>query len=254
MNRIHVNPLNLLVILLGCTLLLAGLTGVFQLPVKPKSSTLAGIPPSGKTSDIQQSSPLVTRTPFLPVYPTAIPTTSAELPESITTQPAAPEGEAADPAPEPAVPTRIQIPAIELDAPVVPVIYFLTDIDGITYKQYQSLNYFAAGWHSDSAMVGASGNTVINGHNNAYGEVFAKLADVQVGDSIDIDSASGTFHYTVVNRIIFPDSYYMEFDKRLSNGRWVARSSDNRLTLVTCWPYETYTHRLILVAKQVGIN
>lgn len=254
MNRIHVSPLNLLVILLGCIVLLAGVTGAFQLPGEPVTDTGIGAPPVGKSPDIKVFVPIVTRTPFLPVYPTAVPTTPAAVPESSATQPSAPENKAPDPTPEPAVPTRLQIPAIELDAPVVPVIYFLTDIDGVTYKQYQSLNYFAAGWHSDSARAGEIGNTVINGHNNAYGEVFAKLADVQVGDNIDLHSDSKTFHYTVVNRIIFPDSYYMEFDKRVSNGRWVARSSDNRLTLVTCWPYETYTHRLILVAKQVGVN
>ena len=251
MNRIHVSPLNLLVILLGCILLLAGLTGAFQVLGEPVTDTGISAPPAAKSSDKQVSAPLVTRTPFLPVFSTAVPTTPAAVPKSSATQPSVP---VPDPTPEPAVPTRLQIPAIELDAPVVPVIYFLTDIDGVTYKQYQSLNYFAAGWHSDSAMLGEIGNTVINGHNNAYGEVFAKLADVQVGDSIDIDSASGTFHYTVVNRIIFPDSYYMEFDKRLENGRWVARSSDTRLTLVTCWPYETYTHRLVLVAEQIGVN
>lgn len=248
MDKNRISPLNLIVIVLGCLMVIAGFTGVVKLPAKPDTDFSTSLLPPGQMPDSQSAIPLATRTPFLPLFPTLTP-----IPVS-TILPAVHESKPAEEAIDPAVPTRLQIPSIELDAPVVPVIYYLTEIDGVTYKQYQSLNYFAAGWHSDSARAGEIGNTVINGHNNAYGEVFASLADVQVGDSIDLQSDSRTFHYTVVNRIIFPDSYYMEFDKRVSNGRWVARSSDNRLTLVTCWPYETYTHRLVLVARQVSVN
>ena len=35
---------------------------------------------------------------------------------------------------------------------------------------------------------------------------------------------------------------------REENGRWIQPSDDERLTLVTCWPADSNTHRLILVA------
>jgi len=37
-------------------------------------------------------------------------------------------------------------------------------------------------------------------------------------------------------------------EQRLENARWLARSEDERLTLITCWPPESNTHRLIIVA------
>jgi len=37
-------------------------------------------------------------------------------------------------------------------------------------------------------------------------------------------------------------------DTRLQNARWILPSADERLTLLTCWPYTTNTHRLIIVA------
>jgi hypothetical protein len=35
---------------------------------------------------------------------------------------------------------------------------------------------------------------------------------------------------------------------RLDNGRWILPTEDERLTLVTCWPEDSNSHRLIIVA------
>ena len=43
-----------------------------------------------------------------------------------------------------------------------------------------------------------------------------------------------------------------EFRQRLQNARWIAATADERLTLVTCWPNTTNSHRLIIVAEPVG--
>jgi sortase A len=40
---------------------------------------------------------------------------------------------------------------------------------------------------------------------------------------------------------------------RLENASWIAKTSDERLTLVTCWPYDTNTHRLVVVASPVHL-
>ena len=37
----------------------------------------------------------------------------------------------------------------------------------------------------------------------------------------------------------------------MENAAWIMPSEDERLTLVTCWPYTSNTHRLIIVARPV---
>lgn len=43
-----------------------------------------------------------------------------------------------------------------------------------------------------------------------------------------------------------------DLQTRLENARWIQPSQDERLTLVTCWPANSNTHRLIIVARPVG--
>ena len=40
-------------------------------------------------------------------------------------------------------------------------------------------------------------------------------------------------------------------EQRLANARYIQPTSDARVTLVTCWPYYTNTHRVIVVGKLV---
>lgn len=150
----------------------------------------------------------------------------------------------------PPVPDRIEIPSVALSAPIVVAEHTFTEVEGSTFGQWLAPGYFAAGWHPDSALPGDVGNTVINGHHNVDGEVFAELVDVQEGDTIIVYSGERAFEYVVTNRMILPETF-MDAATRLDNARWLARSEDARLTLVTCWPKESYTHRLILVAVPV---
>jgi hypothetical protein len=59
-----------------------------------------------------------------------------------------------------------------------------TEIEGKEYVQYLVPEKFAAGFHVNSAPLGEIGNTVISGHHNAYGEVFAKLYLLEAGISL----------------------------------------------------------------------
>lgn len=151
----------------------------------------------------------------------------------------------------PPVPDRIEIPAIKLDAPVIAADHRYTEVEGATFGQWLAPSFFAAGWHPDSALPGEAGNTVINGHHNIDGEVFADLVDVVEGDAILVHAGERSFEYVVTNRMILPETF-MDAATRLENARWLGRSDDERLTLVTCWPLESYTHRLILVAVPVN--
>lgn len=155
---------------------------------------------------------------------------------------------AAEPTPaEPAVPSRIVIPAIELDAPVTLAASQKVRIAGKDYFQWTSPDLYAAGWHTNSAYLNQPGNTVLNGHNNIFGKVFGRLKDLSSGDRIEMYAGDQLFAYRVVQVMILPERD-VPVAQRLENARWISHSADVRLTLVTCWPDESNTHRVIVVA------
>lgn len=145
------------------------------------------------------------------------------------------------------IPDRIVIEKIELDAPVKPADAINVSIDDQEVTQFLIPEEFAAGWHERSATLGLEGNTVISGHHNAYGKIFKNLVDLEVGDEVIMLSSGKEFFYVIVNKMILPEKdESLEF--RLENARWILPSNDERLTLVTCWPADSNSHRLILVA------
>jgi LPXTG-site transpeptidase (sortase) family protein len=148
----------------------------------------------------------------------------------------------------PEIPQRLVIHTIGLDAPVISAESQTVTIMGNDYKQWSAPNKFAAGWHTDSARLGETGNIVLNGHNNLYGEVFIDLEKLQPGDLIWVYSANNVYQYMVTNSMLLLEKY-QDLEVRLDNAKWLLPSQDERLTLVTCWPYVSNTHRLIIVAK-----
>ena len=165
-------------------------------------------------------------------------------------------GETAQPLPlEPApmaVPERIMIPAIELDGPVLPAVRTVIRIGAEDYEQWQAPDEFGAGWHTTSALLGQPGNTVLNGHHNVRGQVFRHLDQLKVGDPIFMLGGGWRYEYRVANTLIVREDPNAPRDERLENSRWLLPSDDQRLTLVSCWPYESNTHRIIIVAAFVG--
>lgn len=147
-------------------------------------------------------------------------------------------------------PGRLVIPSIGLDAPVVPAKMRTIIFRGERYQQWLAPNYHAAGWHTDSALLGAVGNTVLNGHHNSLGAVFGRLVELEAGDIIQVYSHNSLFTYQVTNRMIVPEKY-QQMDTRMANVQWLLPSQDERLTLITCWPDESNTHRVIIVAAPV---
>ncbi len=144
-------------------------------------------------------------------------------------------------------PKRIVIPSIAVDAPVTDVGLSAFESDGQTYYQWQVPSAYEAGWHNSSAPLGQPGNTVLNGHHNIFGEVFGKLVDLQVGDEIVLYDADKPHSYTVSEVMILPERD-QPLEVRLENAQWIQPTDDERLTLVTCWPYTDNSHRLIVVA------
>ncbi len=183
------------------------------------------------------------------IWPTSAAPTLTPLPRMDSTVGASPQ---LTPTPAPIwIPDRIVIPVVKLDALAVSAEIKEIDYQGKLYQQLVAPDTFAAGWYTKSATLGVAGNTVLIGHHNYYGEVFGHLVDLQVGDQILVYSGDKSFTYTVKMKMILPE-LGQPLEVRLKNAQWVAASQDERLTLVTCWPANNNTHRLIIVAMPVS--
>ena len=147
------------------------------------------------------------------------------------------------------IPVKIIINSVELTAPIVAAEQKEIIENGTTYTQWSAPDRFAAGWQSDSAYLGEIGNTVLNGHHNVFGEVFKDLNLLEEGDKVIINGDDGKkYTYLITNIMILPERDVL-IEQRLQNARWMMPSLDERLTLITCWPSYSNTHRLIIVAK-----
>ena len=145
-----------------------------------------------------------------------------------------------------APPTWIEAEAIGLYAPVVEVGWRLVPLGDVEVIEWEVPDD-AAGFHTGSAYPGQPGNTVISGHNNVAGEVFRCLIDLEVGDRVTVYVGETPHHYWVVQKEIVREFGASE-EQRRENAKWIAPTGDERLTLVTCWPYSGNSHRLIVVA------
>lgn len=192
---------------------------------------------------------------FIPmrVAPTPVPGAAGQVPapeQEPGPQPLAAPTQGADlqPTPVPAgPPDRLVVAAIRLDAPVVIAEKEAVQINGADYLQWQAPDGYAAGWQEGSAPAGAPGNTVLNGHHNVHGAVFGRLSELKQGDALELFSGDRAYPY-LVSQVMILEERGMSVAQRLDNARWILPSGDTRLTLVTCWPPQSNTHRLIVVA------
>lgn len=148
----------------------------------------------------------------------------------------------------PLIPDKIEIPAIKLIAPIKIADFNFTDLEGETFGQWIPKSEFSAAWHPNSALIGQKGNTVINGHHNEFGEVFGKLIDLESGDLIYVYAKGKKYAYVISNKMILLERG-QPLEIRMANAEWLGGTDDERLTLVTCWPEKSNTHRLIIVAR-----
>ena len=218
----------------GVLLLLVG--GLLAYPYV--SSRLATIPPA----PTPPPSPTVVSASTLTPVPTLFPTPTLFNTPTPTLVPT--------PTPTPALPTRILIPAIGVDAPVVPVSWQAVETDGQAQVAWEVPDMYAAGWHETSAPLGAPGNTVLNGHNTTNGEVFRDLYTLEVGETIAVYSNDVPYTYAVTEILILPEAD-QPLEVRLENARYILPTDDERLTIVTCHPYGSLRYRLIVIAHPI---
>lgn len=98
------------------------------------------------------------------------------------------------------------------------------------------------GHEPGTALPGEVGNCVIAGHRNyTFGKYFNRLNEVEIGDTIYIDTLDDTYEYTVEEiKVVEPTDLSV-----LDN------TEDETLTLYTCTPIYIATHRLVIIAKRV---
>lgn len=148
-------------------------------------------------------------------------------------------------------PVRMIIDSIKLDAKIVESTPATMRIGSTEYMQWKAPDADVVGWQTTSAELGIMGNSVFFGHHNVYGNVFGNLHNVVQGDLIKIEGHEALFSYQAVNVMIVQERG-VDMATRLENARWIMPSEDERITLVTCHPAESNTHRLIIVAVPFG--
>ncbi len=244
----------------------AGQAIPFVLPVMPirEAETPTPFPPPTATATPSATpsrtpSPTASRTlarrrtatPTASALPTATapPTLTATASATATPTPT----RTPTPTPRPPAPERILIPALGVDAPVQPVGWHTVEIEGETFGQWDVPQGYAAGWHETSAPPGQPGNTVLNGHHNIEGQVFGRLIDLAPGDAVILVGGGRRFRYVVAQIMVLQERWRTP-QERLENARWTLPSQDERLTLVTCWPQNGNSHRLIVVAMPVAVH
>lgn len=96
---------------------------------------------------------------------------------------------------------------------------------------------YAVTRYAFSASFG-SGNTVIYGHDDIQGNIFGHLYDLRPGDKVEITVAGETQTYHVTgHQIVLPTDVGV-----------LDATSDVRLTIITCWPFNVDTKRWIVTA------
>ena len=126
----------------------------------------------------------------------------------------------------PAQAMRIQIPAINVDAPVV---------EGDSWDQLKK----GVGQHVGSADPGQPGNLVLSAHDDVFGEIFRNLDRLQPGDQVLVFTAQQQYVYLVTgSEIVEPTQVEV-----------MNATSDATITLISCYPYMVDNKRIAVFAK-----
>ncbi len=146
------------------------------------------------------------------VQPSASPASAAAIPVEQSANP----------------PTRIVIPKIEIDAPIIP---------GVSWEDLKK----GVGHLPGSVNAGERGNLYLAAHNDIFGEIFRNLEELEPGDEYFIYAGQQKFRYVVKEkRIIEPTDVEVMWP-----------TTEPVATLQTCYPYLVDTHRLVVIGELV---
>jgi len=231
-----------------------GTDAQFQIRLEGPAVDSLAARPTPTSTVLPSATPVPTKTPTPVPTLGPSPTPLLLLVTATPTHPPPSGGATPTPLPE-ATPiplswARVQVPSVGIDTAIVPVGWQLVGPPEARYAEWE-VAAFAAGHHKDSARPGQVGNVVLSGHHNILGEVFRDLWSLQPGDEILLTDSTGTLYRYVTREVhILPDAG-MPPEVRASYLRYLQRTREPILTMVTCWPYESNTHRTIVVADLV---
>lgn len=116
------------------------------------------------------------------------------------------------------------IDKIDMTAPIV---------EGTRIKNIQ----YALGHFEDTALPGDNGNFAVAGHRSyTFGEYFSRLDELVAGDTVKVIYGSVIYTYTVDETMVVEPESIEVLDP----------TANATITLVTCTPKWTATHRLIV--------
>jgi hypothetical protein len=153
-------------------------------------------------------------------------------------------------------PTRLQIPALGVNAPVMAVGQTAAGaMDAPTSTAHNSPYWTEVFWYDLGAAPGQPGNVVIAGHVDRVGgdpAVFWGLGSLQPGDTIMVTTEDGTiYHYQVDRTVVYPINY----PSQEAINDVFGPTSAHHLNLITCtglWTSSGYDQRLVVFTSQVG--
>jgi len=124
---------------------------------------------------------------------------------------------------------RLQIPAINVDAPVV---------QGDGWEQLKK----GVGQHIGTPNPGQNGNLVLSAHDDVFGEIFKDLDQLKVGDQIIVYTNQKSYTYQVTDsQIVLPTQVEV-----------MAPSQNPTITLISCYPYGVDNKRIVITADLVN--
>jgi sortase A len=128
------------------------------------------------------------------------------------------------PGPEQAI--RVQIPAIEVDAPVV---------QGDGWEQLKK----GVGQHVGTVNPGEKGNLVLSAHNDVFGEIFRDLDRLKPGDQVIVYTNQRAYTYVISGSKIVEPTEVEE----------MAATKAPVVTLISCYPYLVDNMRIVVKAQ-----
>jgi sortase A len=121
---------------------------------------------------------------------------------------------------------RIQVPKIQIDAPVV---------QGDGWEQLKK----GVGQYIGSPNPGDSGNVVLSAHNDVYGELFRYLDRLAPGDQVILYTQQRQYVY-IVDRTVLVEPTAVEV---------MASTGSPTVTLISCYPYLVDDKRIVVFAR-----
>lgn len=126
---------------------------------------------------------------------------------------------------------RVIIPSIAVDATIV---------QGI---DWDALRLGVGQYQNGVNPTDVTGNVVLAGHNDIYGEIFRYLPDLEVGDQFQIHTQTRILTYVITQVQYVEPSAVHVMDNR----------AGPTVTLISCYPYGISNQRVVVFADRVDV-